>query len=365
MDQCYLAAWGALQKLTYLRYQKIRKQGLSLKAAWNINSVFDLKQLGLDDDFIVYFLDRKKKINPEQEWEKLLKQKINIISIADLAYSPLLKEISPPPVFLYTKGKVNFLTPKTIAVVGTRNNSVYGQQVTEQLITELVQQQFTIVSGLALGIDSIAHQTTLNNQGTTWAVLAGGLDTVYPQRHRYLADKIIETGALISELPPGGVVQDYHFPQRNRIVSGLSLGTVVIEAGEKSGALITAKMALEQNRDVFAIPGSLFSLKSIGTNNLISKGEGKLVTKVKDILDELNLNQTLNKQSFSFSNPLPQFNDTLEEKIYHQIQNQSGLIDDLVTVNQKSISELSSKLTRMEIQGMIKNMGNGVWAAKT
>jgi len=228
-------------------------------------------------------ISQKKNINPYKEWQKIEKQKVDFIIFSENKYPGLLKEISYSPSSFYIKGKIPEEAP-CIAVVGTRKVSAYGKLVTEKLVEELVHYNFIIVSGLAYGVDTIAHETALKNQGKTIAVLGSGLNNVYPFSNKRLSQAIAKRGAIISEYPLDAPALRSYFPWRNRIISGLSLATVVIEAPEKSGALITAQFALEQNREVFAVPGSIFNKNSIGTNGLIKQG-AKLVCGIEDILE--------------------------------------------------------------------------------
>jgi len=225
----------------------------------------------------------------------MFKKEIKKITLEDKNYPPLLKKIKNPPKTLYYLGKLE-KKENGLAVVGTRKCSSYGKEVTTELVSELSEAGLTIVSGLAPGIDTLAHQTCLKTKRETIAVLGTGLDekSIYPKSNLLLAKKILEErGALISEYPPGTRGTHFTFPQRNRIISGLSLGVVVVEAKEKSGALITANFAFSQKRKVFAIPGSIYSSNSRGCHLLIKKG-AKLIEKAEDILKELN---------FQFSKP--------------------------------------------------------------
>lgn len=270
-------------------------------------------------------------------------------------YPNLLKEIFKPPA-LYIRGDFQETDKHAIAIVGTRKPTAYGKQAAEKFSYELAQAGFTLVSGLALGIDTIVHKTALQAKGRTIAVLGSGIDpkVLYPQENKKLAEKIEKSGAVISEYKPDASARPGYFPQRNRIISGLSLGVLVIEAGFKSGALITAKCALDQNREVFCVPGSIFSEKSAGVHNLIKLG-AKLVTRVQDILDELNLTQTMKfveKQEI-----LP---DNKEEAEILKILSHEPMHIDVISKKTKiNISETGSVLSIMEIKSMIKNMGGG------
>lgn len=212
----------------------------------------------------------------------------HILFFEDPNYPSLLKEIPYPPPILFAKGNLGCLDHPKMAIVGSRNPTWRGKEIAGQISFELSKLGFTIVSGLALGIDAAAHQGALKAIGSTWAVLGNGVDVLYPKAHFQLAHKIINEGLLLSEFPLRTSPLAINFPKRNRIISGLSLGTLVVEAAEKSGSLITAKFALEQNREVFAIPGSTYSPLSRGCHHLIRQGSAKLVESVKDILEEFN-----------------------------------------------------------------------------
>lgn len=214
-----------------------------------------------------------------------------MVALGDANYPFLLRQIDDPPAFLWMRGRLPVAEEpaRALAVVGTRRMSPYGLRVTGELTEALVREGFSIVSGLAYGVDAAAHQAALDAGGRTIAVLGSGIDRVYPARHRRLAEDLIATGALLSEYPLGAPPDGPHFPRRNRIVSGLALGALIVEAHEEGGALITARLALEQNREVFAVPGSVHSPSSAGVHRLIQKGEAKLVQRVEDILEELEI----------------------------------------------------------------------------
>jgi DNA processing protein len=297
--------------------------------------------------------DQKRLFNPYQEWEKLQKSQIRFITSEDPEYPPLLKEIAYPPLGLYLKGKaLDNQNPLILGVVGTRKMSPYGQLVIEKIVKELAAYHFIIVSGLAFGCDTLSHRVTLENNGTTLAVLATGLDYIFPRSNLGLSQKITQQGTLISEFPLGTPAIKYHFPWRNRIISGLSKATLVIEAPEKSGALITANFALEQNRDVFAIPGSLFNKNSLGPNNLIKMG-AKLISQTEDILEEYHLAISPTSQIAKTIN----FDNQLEKEIYEILEVSEPLLVDKIIekVNHKT-SEVLIGLASLELKGLIKHL---------
>ena len=276
----------------------------------------------------------------------------------DETFPKLLSQIHDPPNVLYCRGNLSLLNKTCFAVVGTRKLTSYGKEAANNIVNGLVRAGFTIVSGLALGIDAIAHQATLDAGGKTIAVLGGGVGdrSIGPQTNLPLARNILQNeGLLISEYSNEHQIFPANFAIRDRIISGLSKGVLVIEADEKSGALITARCALDQNRDVFAIPGSIFSSRSIGPNNLIKKG-AKLVTSAQDILDEYGENLKLFedlKPDLSTKNPV--------QKIILAILNKNGptFIDEIVRESDKETSKVIAALSTLEIKGLIKNIGNG------
>lgn len=295
----------------------------------------------------------KKNIEPDSELEKLEKYKVKAIPYLSPDYPKRLLEITDYPFILYVRGNLLPLDELSIAVVGTRRASVYGKQVTEEIVADLVHNNITIISGLAKGIDSIAHRIALEMNGRTIAVFASGLDIVYPSENNLIAKKIIDTGALISEYPLGTKPKAENFPRRNRIMSGLGLGVLVIEAGERSGALITAEQALNQNREVFAIPGSIFSPYSKGTNKLIQQG-AKLVSNYMDILEELNLaNLAVQLEVKELSTV-----NTTEALLLEHLNSEPKHIDEICRLSKLSSQIVSSTLAILELRGIVKQIGN-------
>lgn len=283
---------------------------------------------------------------------------IKKITISDAAYPKLLKDVYDAPKELYIIGELKTEEQYPLAVVGTRKISNYGKQATVDLVRNLTKAGLTIISGLALGVDGLAHQTCLDVGGKTIAVLGSGFDHLYPPTHQKLAEKIIKSGgALVTEYPPDTKPTKWSFPARNRIIAGLSMGVLVIEAPEASGALITARCALDLGREVFAVPGSIYSQNSLGTNQLIKLG-AKPVTKAEDILDALNLELAVEqKKEIKPANP--------EEKIILDILEDEPLhIDEIIKQSKLSAPIISSTLVMMEITGKVKHLGGGNYAAR-
>lgn len=353
-DIKYWVGLSHFSKFGPVRFKKLIHYFPSMEEAFKASSR-ELKQAGIDQKTAEEFIKKRSDIDLNIIMEQLEKEKIKILTIQDKNYPKLLKEIHHPPQLLYYKGNLDLNNDFTLAVVGTRKLTSYGSQVTNNIVKELVNQNLTIISGLALGIDTMAHQATLEAGGKTIAVLGTGIDqkSIYPRTNKNLAEKIIENnGAVISEFPPGTQPMPYNFPQRNRIISGLSLGTLVIEAGAKSGALITAFGALEQNREVFAVPGNIYSLVSAGPNNLIKKG-ARPITSAEEVIESLNLTQTTNCiNNKEIIGETPE-----EEKIIPHLTHEPIHIDELVRLSKLDTSITSSTLTIMEMKGVVKNLG--------
>jgi len=293
--------------------------------------------------------DVRARVSPEQEMEKLIKNDVQVLTIFDDGYPKLLKEIYDPPVVLFYKGQLAAEQDRAMAVVGTRLPTRYGKTMTAQLCTGLVESGFVIVSGLARGIDTEAHQTALAAKGRTWAVLGCGLDVIYPPENRALRDAMLETGAIISELPLGTPPLAEHFPGRNRIITGLSRGVLIVQSKNKGGSMISARFALEQNREVFAVPGNVDVPQSEGTHFLIKQG-AKLVENLQDILDEFQL--------LSPSVAAPQsFELTFEETALYDLLSPDPVhFDKLVTGSGLSISAVAEILFSLEWKNAVKGL---------
>ena len=274
------------------------------------------------------------------------------ITIKDKNYPELLKQIYDPPKELYINGELKKSEKYPLAVVGTRKMSNYGKQTTEHFVRVLAQSGLTIISGLALGIDSLAHKTALENKTKTIAVLGSGLDDIYPKIHKNLAEKIINSGgAVISEYSPETPPYQSNFIERNRLISGLSMGVLVIEAPKKSGALITAQQALKQKRKVFVVTGRIYDKNSIGTNELIRQG-GQLVQNPEQILKELGIKSTFIKSK------IREDLSKNEEIVLKILTKDPVHIDKITQKTKMPTNEIISALTQMELKGIIKNLGN-------
>jgi len=345
-------AFNQLNCLGPIRWKMLLKIFNDLEMAWNTNLNYLIKK-GVPIKIAENLIQQKNKINPDLELEKFKKSQSKVVTILDKSYPKILKEIYAPPPLLYYLGNLDN-TNFSLAVVGSRKITEYGKQVTNKIVGKLSSAGMTIVSGLALGIDTLAHQTALEFKSKTIAVLGSGINKIYPASNRWLAENIIKSnGLIISEFPLNMSPFKYNFPRRNRIISGLSLGTLIIEAKEKSGALITAKYALEQNREVFAVPGNIYKENCKGPNNLIKLG-AKAITDANDILDALNLDQI--KEKIAVQKIIPE-NET--EKIILKIIKEEALhVDKITKCARLNISIINSALAIMEMKGMVKNLGD-------
>jgi DNA processing protein len=298
------------------------------------------------------------------EWEEVEKEIRRaeqtgalLIPFSDANYPPRLRMIADPPPLLYVKGALCADDDRAVAVVGSRSASEYGRRVARNLCRDLVSLGFTVVSGMARGLDGAAHEAALSAGGRTIAVLGSGVDRPYPPEHEKLYHRIRERGAVISEFPMGTRPLAFNFPARNRLISGLSLGVVVVEATEKSGSLITAALALEQGREVFAVPGEVGASRSRGTHGLIRQG-AKLVESAADIVEEI-APQLLNRASASRPGAqrlLPQRARAETRKVFALLQQRSAQIDEVIESSGLSSPEVSEILLDLELQGYVRQL---------
>jgi len=350
-DIAYWAGFSLIPGIGRVRFSQLENRFGNLRDAWTASAV-DLKDAGLDRHTVNAIINSRPKISLDAEMEKLDRYGVKVLSWRDDGYPARLKEIYDYPPIIYVRGSLLPQDEWCLAVVGTRRATVYGRQVTEEIAADLARSKITIVSGLAKGIDTVAHNSALEAGGRTVAVFACGLDTVYPAENADLARRIMQQGALISEYPLGTKPRAEYFPRRNRILSGLSLGVLVTEAGETSGAMITANMALEQNREVLAIPGSILSPASKGTNHLIQEG-AKLVRDYTDILEELNLTAVAHQIELTEVVPA---SDT-ESLLLKHLAAEPVHIDEICRSTSLPIATISSTLAMMELKGLVKQLG--------
>ena len=307
---------------------------------------------GLDGRTVDVLVAVRRTCDLEAEVERAGRAGVRLLSRDDPAYPPLLRQLVNGPPLIYVRGTLTDNDRWALAVVGTRQASTYGRDATRKLVTDLVGAGVTIVPGLALGIDAVAHQAALEAGGRTIAVLGSGVDQIYPQTNRALAQAVMAQGAIVSEYALGTQPAAINFPPRNRIISGLSLGVLVIEAAARSGALITVQFALEQGRDVFAVPGSIFSPKSEGPNRLIRDG-AMLVTRADEILDALNMQNVVEQQTVSAMLP-----ETAEEvALLKLVEAEPRHIDAISRDSTLAPPVVSATLAMLELKGLVKQVG--------
>ena len=349
----YWVAFGRVPQIGRARFLLLEAHFPSIEAAWKAGPA-SLQQAGLKGAALSALLAARDGITPEEELEKLDRLGVRSLTWHDDAYPARLKEIHDKPPLLYVRGELTANDEWSIALVGTRRATAYGRQAAEELATGLANNGITVVSGLARGIDTIGHRSVLAAGGRTLAVLACGLDTVYPPENLKLAQQIVEQGALLSDYSLGTQPQSQFFPRRNRIMVGLSLGVLVVEGDVKSGALITARQAIDENREVFAVPGNIYSPTFRGTNWLIQHGQAKLVTRIEDVLEELNL--TMAEHQLEMQELLPA--DETESGLLRLLSNEPIHIDEVRRESGLAISTVSSTLSMLELKGMVREVGS-------
>jgi DNA processing protein len=351
MDKKFWVAFTLVKGIGAVRLRALLGYFGDAESAWNA-SPFDLASAGLTAKLAQRVLETRASLNLEQYLAQIEAQGINVLTWADPEYPAKLKEIDQPPPVLYLRGNFSSEDAWAVAIVGTRAVTAYGRQVAEETAAALAQNGVTVVSGLARGVDAVAHSAALKAGGRTLAILGSGVDRIYPPEHRAMAEKIALQGAVISDYAPGTPPESANFPPRNRIISGLSLAVVVIEAAETSGALITAAFAAEQGRDVFALPGNIFAHQSKGTNPLIASGAKPLLV-ARDILDALDLTRNVERREIRKVLPA----DPTEASLFQVIGSQPLHVDEIRAQTGLPIDQVSSTLAMMEIKGLIRQVG--------
>ncbi|PZS01063.1 MAG: DNA-protecting protein DprA [Candidatus Chloroheliales bacterium] len=327
----------------------------SLEQAWQASAA-DLHALHLPSRAVDNLLAARAKLDLDAEMEKAVRLGVTLISWDDPTYPARLKEIAAAPPLLYVRGEITLEDEWAVGIVGTRGVTAYGREATSQRAAGLAASGVTVVSGMARGVDAVAHKATLDVGGRTIAVLGCGVDIIYPPEHRGLAERIIANGALVSDYPIGTKPDAVNFPPRNRIISGLSLGIIVVEAGLKSGALITKDFALEQGREVFAVPGSIFSAQSAGPNDLLLQG-ARPITKAADVLEQLHLTQAEEQQEVRSFIP----SDDVEAALLRVLSREPLHLDDITNEAGLPAHQVSAALVMMELKGMARQAGPGLY----
>ncbi|WP_150466746.1 DNA-processing protein DprA [Francisella sp. SYW-9] len=342
------------------RFLKALSQNIDFVDIINSPSKYS-KTLSLRQETIDFLNNKKYKTYLDKVKKWLINPKNQLLTFLDGNYPKNLKQISNPPITLYCSGNIELLKESQLAIVGARNNTIYGKNATSKICSELKGSELSIVSGLAYGIDTLAHKFAIENDLNTIAVVGTGVDIIYPSSNKNLYEKLLNTeNLIISELPLGTAPLRHHFPQRNRIISGLAKGVVIVEAAKKSGSLITAQLALEQNKEVFAIPGSIFSQTSEGTNELIKQG-AKLVCNINDILEEINIHSIITQKDDSY---LLKNNDhkdlsTIEKTILDSIDTELTTLDKIITRSNLPYNQVVSTLLELELESLIESVAGG------
>lgn len=357
-----LKYWLAINKIPNIGPVTIKKLWQhfgTIKAVWEANENSALGIEGISKQAVKSFIVNREKVNLDEELNLLAEKKVQALTLDADFYPKVLKNIYDPPPVLYVKGKELDPNEKSLAIVGTRRASRYGREIAKKLAYELSSLGITIVSGMALGIDTLAHQGAIEGGGKTVAVFGCGVDKVYPPSNRELAKQIESAGSLVSEFPLGTGTEKGHFPRRNRIIAGLSVGTIVVEGHYDSGAMITAKNALEEGREVFAVPGDIALDQSKGPHWLIKQG-AKLVESVQDIIEELPIvigkqipdsKLKKNRKERDYSNLLPE-----EQKIVKALSLEPKYIDTISVETGLPTPQVSSLLMMLEVKKIVRQL---------
>lgn len=349
--------WWHLGVLTRRRYEFIRRHYGSLDDALAQIGPGLLRTIGLREDPIMDALQRWKEFDPEKVQEQMAAKNVQLLSIEDDHYPIRLREIADPPIFLSYIGSLDALRGPAISIVGTRRMSGYGKRIVEAFVPVFVQSGMVTISGLALGIDAHVAKETLKANGKTVAVLGNGLQTICPSSHTHLAEEIVQHGGLLlSEFPLERMPDLYTFPARNRIIAGLSLGTLVCEAPEDSGSIITAELALEYGREVFAVPGHMFDENFNGCHRLIATGQARLVCSAEEVLREIGMIPSGSAKSLLF---IPRTSD--EEAVFSVLNAMPQTMDELMERTALDVGRIGATLTLMELAGAARNIGAGQW----
>ncbi len=354
-DYKYCVAFSRLPDIGPARFRKIKSSFGTFENAWKAPENDFIKKAGFEEPLARKISSLRETVSPEEELESLGKHNIELITAEHELYPKQLSEIASAPYVLFYVGNADILSSKQVGIVGPRAPSQYGKLAAEKIAADIARAGLTVTSGMAHGIDSIAHRSALSCHGKTVAVLGAGIFEASGgiSSKRFIDEIVAHDGIVISEYHPVSKATKFTFPARNRIISGLSSGILIVEAGKKSGALITARYAIEHNRDVFAIPGSIFSEKSVGTHSLIKQG-AQLVSSSQDILEALNFIVP------NENTPSPSFENEIEKVIYSRLSFEPIHIDALARLSKVNISELSSHLSLLELRGFIKNIGGGM-----
>lgn len=352
-DKKYWLGLSLIQQIGGVRLRTLVDHFGTAQKAWQASKAA-LRQAGLPGSIITQFEKAQATLDLDAELHKVGQAGAHIITQMDDDYPLALRNVGDAPPLLYVRGTLLPQDELALAIVGTRRATRYGQDASNRIATYLAKQDVTIVSGLAQGIDTAAHLGALDAGGRTIAVLGCGIDLIYPRENETLAQRIVQHGAIISELPMGTPPNGKNFPRRNRLISGLSLGVLIGEAPIQSGALITAEAALEQGREVFAIPANIFNPMGTGSNQLIQEG-AKLIMRAQDILDELNIAHIQQATQVQTKTLVPE-ND-LEAAVLRIIETDPIHIDDIIRLTGLATDEVTATLTILELKGLAQMVG--------
>lgn len=327
------------------------------RSAWEAPAE-SLRAIGLGPKVLTTLLQVRESVSLDLVWERILSQGIQVTTWEDPGYPARLLEIPQPPPVLYLRGEFQPADDFAVAVVGTRRVTSYGKQIAEEIAANLARNGVTVVSGLARGVDALAHHAAVQAGGRTLAVLGCGVDRIYPPENRRLAEQICLHGGLISDYPPGTPPDAANFPPRNRIISGLSRAIIVVEAGQTSGALITAAFAAEQGREVFAVPGSIYAPQSIGANLLIEQGARPYLNCTR-LLEILNLTQAVEQGNVRVVLP----GDAIEAQLYAALSSEPLHVDEIRQQTDLPIEKVTAALVMMELKGLVRQVGGMQYVA--
>lgn len=356
----HMVAVHRAMNLTFLRYKKLKSFFANdWQKVWDAG-IKELQASEIDTPGITKFLQSREKISPEKEMKMLEKCATQVLIYGEKNYPKNLENLYSPPVLLFCRGEILPTDFPSISVVGSRTLTPYGKRAIEKIVGEIAREGITIISGLALGADFQAHRTALNNGARTIAVLGSGIDNISPKTNENLAKKFLEKnmGVVLSEYLPGTEVRPENFPVRNRIVAGLSRAVIVIEAAKKSGSLITAELAVNQGKDVFAVPGEIFAKNSGGTNQIIWKGHAAPALAGHQILEDLGMKNIAKKKEAQKLIPTTE----IEDQVLSLFSVDKMPINDIFRQSDLASSVISSTLAILEIKGLVVNTGNQTYS---
>jgi DNA processing protein len=353
----YWVGFNLVKGIGAVRFKNLLNKFGDASNAWNATQE-ELKAAGISPKILENFLQVRRGVSLDYVWEQIQAGGIDVLTWDDDEYPARLREIDQSPPVIYIRGAITPEDDWAVSIVGTRRTTAYGRQVAENISRVLAQNGVTIVSGMARGVDAIAHKASLDVGGRTLAVLGSGVDRIYPPEHRSLAERIMQNGAIISDYPPGTPPEGVNFPPRNRIISGLTLAVIVVEAGERSGALITAGFAADQGREVFAVPGNINAPQSKGTNRLIHQGARPLLD-AKEVLEHLDLTSITQYRAARAVLPA----DATEARLLELVSQEPLHVDEIRNQTDLPIEIVSATLALMELKGMVRQVGGMQYVA--